>query len=247
MIIFATKIYLNIHNMKHCKLFFLTLFSLILVNPLPAQFYTIKKKKEAVRVYSSDETREEKVFTAVTGTAGMVPTNVTLSDRHLSALRELVGKRLLFSSPLENDTLIVTSSYGQRDDPFTGRRKFHSGTDYLSFSENVYAMMPGRIKSVGYKKKLGNYIEIEHGDFTVLYGHLYTVIGRKGDSLDAGQSVGISGSTGRSTGEHLHVEVKYKGKRMDPHPFVLYIHNYVKYLRNALSVSGTDSVRPSNP
>lgn len=240
MFIFAAKIYSNIHNMKQKKIIFLLFFSLVLVNPLPAQFYTVKKKKEAVRIYSSGEIQEEKVFTPFMEKQNEVSVTDTLSFRHSSALQELVNNRLLFSSPLENDTLIVTSHYGHRSDPFTGKRKFHSGTDYLTFSENVYAMMPGRIRSIGYKKKLGNYIEIEHGDFTVLYGHLYTVIGRKGDSLDAGQSIGISGSTGRSTGEHLHVEVKYKGKRMNPHPFVVYVCNYVKYLRKAISVSGTD-------
>ena len=84
-------------------------------------------------------------------------------------------------------------------------------------------MMPGRVKDIGYKKSLGNFIEIEHGDFMVTYGHLYTVIGRKGDYLRAGQSVGISGSTGRSTGEHLHVSVQYKRKNINPYPFILYI------------------------
>lgn len=244
MIIFAAKISLNIHYMKQKRIVFLLFFSLILVNRLPAQFYTVKKKKDAVRVYSSGEISDDKVFNHMTESIRKNPLSDTLSSRHSSALEELMKNRLLFSSPLENDTLIVTSHYGHRPDPFSGKLKFHTGTDYLTFSENVYAMMPGRIKSVGYKRKLGNYIEIEHGDFTVLYGHLYTVIGRKGDSLDAGQSVGISGSTGRSTGEHLHIEVKYKGKRMNPHPFVLYICNYVKYLRNAISVSGTDSGKP---
>lgn len=247
MIIFAAKICLIIHNMKQKKVIFLLFFSLVLVNPLPAQFYTVKKKKEAVRIYSSHENQEEKVFIPMPEHTAESSDKDTLPSRYTSALQELVRNRLLFSTPLENDTLIVTSHYGHRPDPFTGKRQFHSGTDYLTFTENVYAMMPGRIKSVGYKKKLGNYIEIQHGDFTVLYGHLYTVMGRKGDSLEAGQSVGISGSTGRSTGEHLHVEVKYKGKRMNPHPFVLYISNYVRYLRNAISVSGTDSEKPVNP
>lgn len=191
---------------------------------LYAQFYTVKKKQPVIRLYSSDEASETQLFTdsspmPVTPATG---NDTVLSARHQEALAGFTVRRL-FSSPLENDTLFVTSPYGYRADPFIGKRKFHSGTDFRTCSENVLAMMPGRIEDIGYKKSLGNYIEISHGDFTVTYGHLHTVIGRKGDYLHAGQSVGISGSTGRSTGEHLHVSVKYKRKNINPYPFILYI------------------------
>ena len=75
-----------------------------------------------------------------------------------------------------------------RKDPFTGKQKFHQGTDSLTASENVYAMMPGRIKKIDYDRKLGNYIVLEHGEFVVTYAHLHTVVGRKGDTVKAGQS-----------------------------------------------------------
>ncbi len=117
----------------------------------------------------------------------------------------------------------MTSAYGYRVDPFSKKKRFHKGTDFRTSTENVYAMLPGRIDKIGYDKRLGNYIRIDHGDWEVTYAHLYTVRGHKGDSVNAGYSVGISGSTGRSTGEHLHVSVKYKGKHIDPYPFVKFI------------------------
>lgn len=209
--------------MNNIKRMFFLFFCIISVNGLYAQFYTVKKKSPVIRLYSSDETAGVEVFTKpTTNSVATSGKDTLLSAKHLTALDGFKSKHL-FSSPLESDTLLVTSPYGYRLDPFTGKRKFHAGTDFRTCSENVLAMMPGRVKDIGYKKSLGNFIEIEHGDFMVTYGHLYTVIGRKGDYLRAGQSVGISGSTGRSTGEHLHVSVQYKRKNINPYPFILYI------------------------
>ena len=133
--------------------------------------------------------------------------------------------RHLLCTPLKQ--LTVSSPFGMRKDPFTGKQKFHQGTDYLTASENVYAMMPGRIKKIDYDRKLGNYIVLEHGEFVVTYAHLHTVVGRKGDTVKAGQSVGISGSTGRSTGDHLHVSIRYHKKPIDPDPLIRYIQRYI--------------------
>ena len=132
--------------------------------------------------------------------------------------------RPMFSPPLKS--LEVSSPYGYRKDPFTGKRKFHAGTDYRTAAENVYAMMPGRIRKIGYDRKLGNFITLDHGDIQVTYAHLHTVVGRKDDSVVAGQSIGISGSTGRSTGEHLHVSIKHKKKPVDPDPLIRAICGY---------------------
>ena len=139
-----------------------------------------------------------------------------------------VRAEMKFCSPL--NTLIVSSPYGYRKDPFTGKRKFHAGTDYVTATENVYAMMPGRIRKIGYDKRLGNFITIDHGDFHVTYAHLHTVVGDKGDIVRAGQSVGISGSTGRSTGEHLHVSMRYKKDVVDPDLFIRAVQNFSQLL-----------------
>ena len=190
---------------------------LVAGNQSYAQFNTTRQPLKAVHV----ETSSHEVFTSqVTMMDGVMQEELKEGDVVEEETRERIDY-LCF--PLESDTLIVTSPYGYRKDPITGKRKFHQGVDLACASENVYAMMPGRIRKIGYDKTLGNYIEIDHGDLSVIYGHLYTVIGNKGDHLEAGQSIGISGSTGRSTGEHLHVAMKWKKKRMDPLPILEYV------------------------
>lgn len=187
-----------------------------------SQFYDVKKVRRIATVRAVTENPVLPVFSnaAVSGEAlrkEAVPAD-TLSAPSV--------EKDMFSPPL--DTLIVSSHYGYRQDPFSGKRKFHHGTDFLTDSDNVYSMMPGRVKKIGYNKVLGNYIEIDHGEFRVTYAHLHTVIGDKGDYVRAGQSVGISGSTGRSTGEHLHLAMRYKNKSVDPYPLVKYIKDWSK-------------------
>lgn len=224
--------------MKKSRVVLLMLMVIVSVNPLFSQFYDIKIVKEVKGVSTRREPPMQnksnnpenseinyKRFKKMNG-ALIDSTYTERSENPVVASDDITLVQPLFCSPL--DTLIVSSAYGYRDDPFTGKWKFHAGTDYVTSSENVYAMMPGRIQKIGYDKKLGNYITIDHGDLTVTYAHLHTVVGRKGDSVFAGQSVGISGSTGRSTGEHLHVNMKYKKKTVDPEPIVRYISGYAK-------------------
>ena len=127
----------------------------------------------------------------------------------------------IFRLPL--DTLIVTSPYGYRIDPFTRKRKMHSGMDFRASSDNVYAMMPGKVIKVGYDKISGNYITLQHGSITVSYCHLSEVLKRKNDLVAVGEVVGITGNTGRSTGEHLHLTCKIKGRAINPSLILSYI------------------------
>ena len=127
----------------------------------------------------------------------------------------------IFRLPL--DTLIVTSPYGYRTDPFTRKRKMHSGIDFRASSDNVYAMMPGKVLKVGNDKVSGNYVTLQHGSITVSYCHLSRVLKNKNDIVAVGEVVGITGNTGRSTGEHLHLTCKIKGRAIDPSLILGYI------------------------
>lgn len=232
--------------MKGLRIYLFVIILLFCANDTFSQFYSIEKKREVVKVLSPTDNNKDMNITFKTlqdddSESGInIKTSSFIEDKE--ALLSRMRESLLFSSPLERDTLFVTSYYGMRKDPFSGKRKFHAGTDFQSNAENVFSMMPGRIKDIGYKKSLGNYIEIEHGDFSVLYGHLFSVIGRKGDNLRAGQSVGISGSTGKSTGDHLHISMKYKGKRIDPLPIVRYINSYARELQQSIIIE-SDSIK----
>lgn len=207
----------------------LMLFIMVGVSASYSQFYDVKILKKPRVVGTSRESAPlltKKTVQTVKKDAYCPEKRDTfvLRDSVDSDCIRLSGDERLFCSPL--DTLIISSPYGYRKDPFSGKRKFHAGTDYVTASENVYAMMPGRIHKIGYDKRLGNYITIDHGDIRVTYAHLHTVVGRKGDSVFAGQSVGISGSTGRSTGEHLHIAIRYRKEVVDPAPLVKLIREY---------------------
>jgi murein DD-endopeptidase MepM/ murein hydrolase activator NlpD len=92
----------------------------------------------------------------------------------------------------------------------------HSGMDFRASSDKVYAMMPGKVLNIGYDKVSGNYITLQHGSITVSYCHLSEVLKQKNDLVEVGEVVGITGNTGRSTGEHLHLTCKIKGRAIDP-------------------------------
>ena len=127
----------------------------------------------------------------------------------------------IFRLPL--DTLIVTSPYGFRIDPFTRKRKMHSGMDFRASSDNVYAMMPGKVVKVGYDKVSGKYVTIQHGNITVSYCHLSETLVKKNTFVESGYIVGITGNTGRSNGEHLHLTCKYKGTIINPQIMLKFI------------------------
>ena len=116
--------------------------------------------------------------------------------------------------PLRN--IKITSPYGYRTDPFTGKRAMHNGVDLAAYSAIVYSMLDGTVESTGYDSRSGNFVILRHGNFRISYCHLSKVLVTKGQSVFAGHPVAITGTTGRSTGEHLHVTAKYKGKVINP-------------------------------
>ena len=124
----------------------------------------------------------------------------------------------------------VTSPFGMRKDPFTGKRKMHNGIDLHARNDEVYAMFPGIVKKVGYDKRSGNYVTLQHGDYTVSYCHLSKVIVIIGTHVYAREVISISGNTGRSSGEHLHITCKRNGKYINPQILFQYITDVHKEL-----------------
>lgn len=122
----------------------------------------------------------------------------------------------------------VTSPYGYRRDPFTGKQSWHNGLDLRAKNEPAYAMMDGIVAKVGYDARSGNYIILRHADFTISYCHLSKVHIAPGTPVFAGTIIGRSGSTGRATGEHLHIVTKHKGIIFDPKILFCYIKSHQK-------------------
>lgn len=110
----------------------------------------------------------------------------------------------------------VTSPYGYRRDPFTGKQSWHNGLDLHAKNEPAYAMMNGTVEKVGYDNRSGNYVTLRHGNFHVSYCHLSSIVVCRGERVFPGSIVGVTGNTGRSTGSHLHLTCKKDGKSINP-------------------------------
>lgn len=132
-----------------------------------------------------------------------------------------IDRYLSVSYPLKS--IKVNSKYGKRKDPFTGASSHHSGLDLQAHYEEVYSMFNGTVESIGSDSRSGNYIILRHGEYTVSYCHLSKIFVKKGDTLIAGDPVGYTGNSGRSTGPHLHITCKYKGNVTDPYTLLIYI------------------------
>lgn len=123
--------------------------------------------------------------------------------------------------PTSLDNSKFTSGFGYRFDPFTKKRKNHEGHDFSAkVGTEVYSTANGTVKASRYLGSFGNYIELDHGNgFVTTYGHLSKRLVKKGDIIERGQIIGKVGNTGRSTAPHLHYEIKYKNKKLDPTSF----------------------------
>jgi len=124
--------------------------------------------------------------------------------------------------PLEHFKL--NSPYGIRNHPVTGERySFHRGIDIAGKNEVVVSILPGIIDKTGYTAIMGNYVTVRHGYFTVYYAHLSKIYSSVGQVLQTGDPIGVTGSTGRTTGEHLHLSVLRRGLSVNPLYFLLII------------------------
>ena len=162
-----------------------------------------------------------------------IPLFVNATD---SLMYGLLSDRMNVCLPL--DFLRMNSGYGLRRDPFTRCERFHDGIDLQCHHAKVYAMLPAIIKEVHYGKHgYGNYVVLDHGDFLCTYAHLSTIPVTEGQEVPAGTIVGISGSSGRSTGEHLHVKMssKVNGKSINPGPFIAYMNKYISDLQEKMA------------
>ncbi len=112
----------------------------------------------------------------------------------------------------------ITSSFGNRRDPFLGRLALHSGIDFrFAPGEKVRPTAPGKVIAAGWTGGYGNMVEVDHGNgISTRYGHMSEILVKVGDTVDRSNVIGLAGSTGRSTGTHLHYEVRQDGRAIDP-------------------------------
>ncbi len=122
----------------------------------------------------------------------------------------------IFSSPINGG--VLTSGFGYRSSPFTGRTSYHPGIDIKAeIGTPVYAARDGQVLEVGVLSLYGNYIIIDHrGNYQTMYAHLKEALVDEGQIVEAGELVALSGNSGKSTGPHLHFEIRREKRPIDP-------------------------------
>ena len=125
-----------------------------------------------------------------------------------------------FGYPLKN--YVITSGFGEREDPISGQDAVHSGIDLAADSgSEIYAALDGKVEAADYSNYYGNYLILSHGSvYTTLYGHCQKLLVGKGEQVKKGQKIALVGSTGRSTGPHLHFEISVSGRRVNPTKYI---------------------------
>lgn len=116
----------------------------------------------------------------------------------------------------------ISSGFGYRADPFTGGAAFHAGLDFKGpIGAPIFAAANGRVSFVGVQQGYGNVVEVDHGNgLMTRYAHMSGFRARVGQPVEAGQVIGLIGNTGRSTGPHLHFEVRINDRAVNPRPFL---------------------------
>lgn len=189
---------------------------------MPGIIYTVKKNGETpATIAEKYKVNAEKCASAnyvSLDTELKAGTSLFIPDAELdwATRQEINGD--LFKKPLHT-RYWLSSSYGWRDSPFNaGKRTFHGGIDMASSSGTpIYAALDGTVTAVGYNATYGNYVIItHHSGYKTLYGHMKSTACRKGNFVYTNTVIGYVGSTGMSTGPHLHFTVYKNGKTINP-------------------------------
>ena len=186
--------------------------SCLAVSNAKAQFYTISDNACRYKVKKV----EEKFLPPANNQVDSVTANLPLQETESvdSKQKQWISSYSNITFPLKS--IKITSPYGYRRDPFTGKLSWHNGLDLRAKNEPAYAMMDGIVEKVGYDNRSGNYVTLRHGNYHVSYCHLSSIIVRKGEYVYPGIIVGVTGNTGRSTGSHLHLTCKKDGESFNP-------------------------------
>jgi murein DD-endopeptidase MepM/ murein hydrolase activator NlpD len=133
---------------------------------------------------------------------------------------QVILRSLPLSAPV--DRYYISSGFGERTDPMNGEAAIHEGLDMVdSIRSEVLATAPGRVVFAGWRGSYGRVVEIDHGlGIMTVYAHLDSVLVKVGDLVDYRQAIGKLGNSGRSSGAHVHYEVRFEGKPLDPMGFL---------------------------
>jgi len=145
---------------------------------------------------------------------------------HFSKEEKILFLGSLFRDPLRGKG-VLTSSFGVRVDPFSHKPTFHGGVDIaVPIGTKVYPAMPGKVIFTGFKQDYGNLVVIEHGfGYETYYGHLSKILVQAQTQVDFDTVIALTGNTGKTTGPHLHFEIRYNKKKVNPSNLLLLLNH----------------------
>lgn len=210
---------ISVNNIHQSRL--LQIGQYLKIPSMPGIIYTVRKDGETVDSISTKyEVSADKCCKAnnlernVSLTAG---TTVFVPDAELDWVTRQEINGDLFHKPIHN-RYYVSSLFGWRSSPFSGKRSYHSGIDMACPTGTpIYAALGGVVSSTGFNNVYGNYVIVtHHSGYKTLYGHMSAILVTKGKYVDTNTRIGKVGSTGMSTGPHLHFTVYKNGKTVNP-------------------------------
>ncbi len=189
---------------------------------------TIVDSSEAEAVIAASDAAAAALVSATPQLAARIngqPEGDTQFRSIFSAWRQMDGpatQSIAIPSRRPVDAMSLTSQFGHRSDPFTGRRARHNGIDIPGpIGTPIYATADGTVGRAQWVSGYGKYVEVEHGHaMQTRYGHMTEILVQPGQRVRRGDMIGLMGSTGRSTGSHLHYEVRIAGAPVNPIPFI---------------------------
>ena len=187
-----------------------------------AQFNTIGDVSSRPSVISIKNPSEQTIAPKYSVQSDSASTEIP--DR-IEGKEERLRTYLSVSFPLKK--ILINSKFGMRKHPVYHKYMMHNGLDLHARHEEVLSMLPGKVLRVGYDSRSGKYVTVQTANYTVSYCHLSEQYVKPNDNLHAGEPLGLTGSTGASSGEHLHLTTKKDGKAFDP----TILLNYIRSIR----------------
>ncbi|MBB3824617.1 murein DD-endopeptidase MepM/ murein hydrolase activator NlpD [Xanthomonas arboricola] len=181
---------------------------------------------EPVGVGGGDEPVSDMPVKELTETLGQVEQQFSASGQQLNVLASLMFDHQLEQNAVPSRMPIrntyITSGFGGRADPFDGGSAFHKGVDFhANVGDPVMSVADGVVSYAGVRGGYGNVVEVDHGNgYVTRYAHNSRLVVKVGDLVRAGQQVARAGSSGRSTGAHVHFEVWADGRVVNPRKFL---------------------------
>ncbi len=210
---------ISVNNIRSTRL--LQIGTYLKVPSIPGVLYTVRKDGETIasiaEKYEVDGDKCASVNQLALFDSLGAGTTVFVPDGAMDSVQRAEINGDLFKKPIHSGWYL-TSYFGYRASPFTGQRSYHSGVDMACRQGTpIYAAMPGRVSSTGFNNTYGNYVIItHHSGYQTLYGHMSRITTRAGAVVNFDTKIGEVGSTGLSTGPHLHFTVYKNGRLVNP-------------------------------